>query len=358
MNVPRGIALRMFARATWNLWRKNPLSVSFEITHACTANCWHCNWGGPIKETRRAPQEYAAISRKLNPVVVNISGGEPLARGDVEEVVRAVARPGRLPWMVVVSNGSQLTPAKFQRLKAAGMHQLSLSIDFPDDRHSEFRRIPGLFDHLDRTVPACVALGQDDILLNCCITAWNFRTLPDIVRVAARWGVPVNFSAYTPLRMDDTSGLVKHNGSPDELREAIERVIELRRAGFPVYTSERTLWKFYRFLIEGSTPGCQAGYKFVVVNPDGRLTPCAMVMAYFDDHRTMQRDFSRHNTCTACYISTRANTEKSPRELIADNLAVLGQIFRRRAPSGQAPRPRRPEAHDPLPARQQGGALP
>jgi MoaA/NifB/PqqE/SkfB family radical SAM enzyme len=359
MNVPRGIALRMVARATWNLWRKNPLSVSFEITHACTANCWHCNWGGPIKETRRTPGEYAAISRKLNPVVVNISGGEPLARGDVDEVVRAVARPGRLPWMVVVSNGSQLTPAKFQRLKAAGMHQLSLSIDFPDDRHSTFRRIPGLFDHLDRTVPACVALGQeDDVLLNCCITAWNFRTLPDIVHLAARWGVPVNFSAYTPLRMDDTAGLVKHNGSPDELRGAIEQVIALRRAGFPVYTSERTLWKFYRFLIEGSAPGCQAGYKFVVVNPDGRLTPCAMVMAYFDDHRAMQRDFSRHNTCEACYISTRANCEKRPRELIADHLTVLRQIFGRRAPSGQAPSPHQAEARDPLPVRQQGGALP
>jgi MoaA/NifB/PqqE/SkfB family radical SAM enzyme len=330
MNVPTGIALRMLARATWNLWRKNPLSVSFEITHSCTANCWHCNWGGPIKETRRTPGEYAAISRKLNPVVVNISGGEPLARGDVEDVVRAIARPGRLPWMVVVSNGSNLTPAKFQRLKAAGMHQLSLSIDFPDDRHSQFRRIPGLFDHLDRTVPACVALGQDDdILLNCCITAWNYRTLPDIVRVAARWGVPVNFSAYTPLRMDDTSGLVKNKGTAEveQLHTAIEQVIELRRQGFPVYTAERTLWKFYRFLIEGSAPGCKAGYKFVVINPDGRMTPCAMVMAYFDDHRAMQRDFSRHNDCSACYISTRANTEKSPRELLGDNLAVLGQML-------------------------------
>ncbi len=340
MNVPRGIALRMVARSAWNLWRKNPLSVSFEITHACTANCWHCNWGGPIKETRRTPAEYAAIARKLNPVVVNISGGEPLARGDVEQVVRAIARPDRLPWMVVVSNGSQLTPAKFQRLKAAGMHQLSLSIDFPDDRHSEFRRIPGLFDHLDRTVPACVALGQeDDVLLNCCITAWNYRTLPEIVHLAARWGVPINFSAYTPLRVDDSSGLVKHNGSADELRAAIEQVIELRRAGFPVYTTERTLWRFYRFLIEGSAPGCKAGYKFVVINPDGRMTPCAMVMAYFDDHRTMQREFSRHNTCTACYISTRANSEKSPRELLGDHLTELRQLLRPRRKGRAASQP-------------------
>jgi len=328
MNISRSIAFRMFAQATWNLWRKHPLSVSFEVTHACTANCWHCNWGGPIKETRRTPDEYAAICRKLNPVVVNISGGEPLARGDVDDIIRAIAQPGRLPWIVVVTNGSQLSPERFLKLKAAGMHQLSLSIDFPDQRHNTFRRIPGLFEHLDRAVPECVGRGEpDDISLNCCITAWNYRDLPEIVRLAARWGVAVNFSAYTPLRMDDPKGLVRHNGSPGELRRAIEAVVELKRAGLPVYTSERTLWKFYRFLVEGHIGGCQAGYKFLVVNPDGRMTPCAMVMAYFDDHRAMQRGFSSRNTCGACYISTRANCEKTPGELLGDNLAILGKVL-------------------------------
>ncbi len=328
MNVTKGIAARMVARATWNIWCKNPLSVSFEVTHSCTANCWHCNWGGPIKETRRTPQEYAVIARDLNPVVLNISGGEPLARGDLDDVVRAVAHPGRLPWIVVVTNGSQLSQERFLRLKAAGMHQLSVSIDFPDHRHSDFRRIPGLFEHLDRVIPELVGIGDaDDISLNCCITAWNHRDLPDIVRLAQRWGVSVNFSAYSLLRMDDPKGLVKHNGSAQELKRSIETVIELKRAGLPVYTSERVMWKYYRFLIEGYAGGCQAGYRFVVVNPDGRLTPCAMVMAYFTDHRTMQREFSCKNTCGACYISTRANAEKTPRELLEDNLAVLGRAL-------------------------------
>jgi hypothetical protein len=50
-----------------------------------------------------------------------------------------------------------------------------------------------------------------------------------------------------------------------------------------------------------------------------------MVMAYFDKQEEMLRDFTRQNTCTACYISTRANTEKSFRELLEDN----GVIFRK-----------------------------
>lgn len=327
MNVSRSVAVRMLAQSAWNLVRKRPLSVSFEITHSCTANCWHCNWGGPIKETRRTPQEYAEICRALKPVVVNVSGGEPLARGDVEDVVRALARPGRLPWLVVVSNASQLTPERFLGLKRAGMHQLSLSIDFPDERHSKFRRIPGLFERMNEVVPECTRLGDpEDVSLNCCITAWNYRALPDIVRLAERWGVPVNFSVYTPLRMDDAGGMARTTDAAG-VRRAFEEVIELRRQGKPVYTSERVMWRFHDFLMSGHAGGCKAGERFLVVNPDGRLTPCAMVMAYFDDQASMRAQFTAHNKCDLCYISTRANTEKGAREFLGDNVAVLQNLL-------------------------------
>lgn len=322
------MALRMLAHGTWNVLRKRPLSVSFEVTHACTANCWHCNWGGPIRETRLGPEEYAAICRELDPVVSHVSGGEPLARGDLDEIIRAMANPGRLPFMIVVSNASQLTPERFLRLKRAGMDQLSVSIDFPDDRHSEFRRIPGLFDRMGRVIPECARIGDPgDVVLNCCISSWNFRAVPDIVRVAESWGVSVNFSAYTPLRTDDERGLVRGDEHRGELRRVFDQLLALKRAGKPVYTSERVLGRFYRFLCGEEVPNCQAGIRFLVINPDGRLTPCAMVMAYYNDQRTMQREFSCRNTCTRCYISTRANTEKAPSEFLGDNVAVLSRLL-------------------------------
>lgn len=330
MNIPKSMLPRMLLRGAWNALRGRPLTVSFEVTHVCTADCGHCNWGGAIKETRRSPAEYAAIYRELRAPVVNISGGEPMARGDLDDIIRAIARPGRLPWVVVVSNCSQLTPERFLRLKDAGMHQLSASIDFPDDRHSTFRRIPGLFDHMDRVIPECTRLGDpDDITLNCCITAWNFRDLPGVVRLAGRWGVRLNFSVYSKLRMDDPTGLLE--GGPDEvkqeLRRAIEHVIALQRDGLPVYTSASTLWKFHDFLIEGYRGGCRAGERFLVVNPDGRMTPCAMVMAYYDDQQTMKREFTSQNTCGRCYISTRANAEKSAGQMLADHAGWVGRLI-------------------------------
>jgi hypothetical protein len=142
--------------------------------------------------------------------------------------------------------------------------------------------------------------------------------------------------------MDDPKGLVKHHESAvaSELKEKIAEVVALKREGYPVYTSERVLWKYHDFLLAGRAPGCQAGYRFLVINPDGRLTPCAMVMAYFNDHRTMQREFSSKNTCEACFISTRANAEKTFAESLADNADTLRLLLpwnwaSRRAPVGR-----------------------
>ncbi|MEN8145706.1 MAG: radical SAM protein [Gemmatimonadota bacterium] len=327
MNISGKLAAQMAARAIRNKIQKKPISVSFEITHSCTANCWHCNWGGPIKETRLNADQYAEICRELNPVVCNISGGEPLARGDVYEIVEKVGGKKNLPWMVVVSNSSNLTPERFFRLKDAGMHQLSVSMDFPDDRHSEFRRIPGLFDHMSEVIPDLAKVNKyDDILLNVCITAWNYKSVPDIIRLAKDWGVPVNLSVYSHLRVQDREGLPKAELFAD-LKQTLEEAIDLQKGGYPLYTKPSVIWKYYQFLTEGGISGCQAGKGFLVVNPDGRMTPCAMVMAYFDTQKDMLNQFTKQNTCDQCYISTRANTEKTIADHLRDNGEILSRIL-------------------------------
>jgi len=323
MNISGRLALKMLFRGIRNRFAQRPLSVSFEITHYCTANCWHCNWGGPVKaETRLGPEDYAEICRELRPVVSHISGGEPLARGDVAEITRAMANPGTLPWMVLVSNASALTVEKYRKLREAGINQFSISLDFPDERHSEFRRIPGLFDKMSRVIPEITALGHNDLSLNACITAWNYRDLPAIVELTKRWNTKINFSCYTPLRNSDERGLPRED-KLQEVRDAFQRVIDMKRAGYPVYTSERVMWKFFQFFTDRGIPGCQAGRGFLVINPDGMLIPCAMVWARYKSQREMLREFTPQNTCQGCFISTRANTEKRFRDFLADNWEML-----------------------------------
>ena len=340
MNITGRLALKMLVRGIRNKFEQRPLSVSFEITHYCTANCWHCNWGGPVKgEKRLQAEDYAAICRELRPAVSHISGGEPLARGDVYDIARAMSNPGDLPWMILVSNAAALNVDKYETLRKNGINQFSISLDFPDDRHSDFRRIPGLFDKMNRVIPQITRLGNNDLSLNACITAWNYRELAAMVKLAKRWNTKINFSVYTPLRLSDSRGLPKKDRLRD-VQEAFQQVVDLKKAGYPVYTSERVMWKYFKFFTDSGIPGCQAGRRFLVINPDGILVPCAMVSAKFSSQRDMLREFTAHNRCDMCYISTRANTEKTLGDFLTDNWEMLfRQIFKRSNGSSPLPPP-------------------
>jgi hypothetical protein len=86
-------------------------------------------------------------------------------------------------------------------------------------------------------------------------------------------------------------------------------------------TSEKVARRYTDFYKTMSAPDCRTGYRFCIVNPDGRLTPCAMfIEERYDSRKELIEKFAKQSDCTGCYISMRANTEKSAWELLTDNL--------------------------------------
>jgi MoaA/NifB/PqqE/SkfB family radical SAM enzyme len=150
-----------------------------------------------------------------------------------------------------------------------------------------------------------------------------------MVELAKKWNTKINFSVYSPLRISDESGMPSEEKLKD-VRDVFQKVIDMKKAGYPVYSSERVMWKYYQFFTDRGIPGCEAGRRFLVINPDGSLTPCAMVWAKYNSQRDMLREFTANNTCEQCYISTRANTEKKFGDFFADNWEMLAkQVFSR-----------------------------
>lgn len=315
-------SLSLAVRGAANYVRRRPLCVSFEITYNCNARCKHCHLGGSAPENRAAPEELGRISRELNPVVAQVSGGEPLLRKDVEEVVRALRRPGRAPFIVLTTNGSLLTGEKYGRLREAGVDEISLSLDYPDERHDEFRGIPGLFQKI-RTL----ALGLKDvrnpgITLSCVIQRDNFRELPRLAELAREWGLRMNFSSYTPLRTRKKEYMIPAE-EIGELREVLDQVLEFKRRNDTVFTSDYVLGRIPEYFTNGAVEGCRAGERFFVVNPDGTLSPCGLIIRKYRSQKEMRRDFLKTNDCALCYTSIRANTEKPVRYAIGDGLRSI-----------------------------------
>lgn len=322
------------ARTICNLVTGKPLCASFEITHNCTADCRHCDKGAPVDDRPVGASEYGRICRELHPVLVQVAGGEPLTREDLPEVIEALRNPGRPPVIALITNGSLLTEEKYDSLRRAGVHQFSISLDFPDSRHDENRRIPGLFEHLARLIPRLSSLGHGDVVVNCCITRANYEELGRIAELVNGWGVKLNFSTYTSLRTGDTDLNLRHPEDTARLDSIIDDLYSGRPGYSSIMTSERVMRRYCSFYETCRVPGCRAGRRFLVVNPDGLLTPCAMhIDERYADRRELLDRFSRKNTCGGCYISSRANTEKAAWELLVDNLRFW-RLSRKRMQEG------------------------
>jgi MoaA/NifB/PqqE/SkfB family radical SAM enzyme len=319
------LALRIAGRTAWNMIVKKPICIALEVTHNCTANCRHCDKGPKVEDNAVGPAEYKRICEELSPAVIQIAGGEPLKRADIVEIVKAVNNPEHPPYLVLVSNASLFTKEKYLKLRDAGIKQFSISLDFPDNRHDDFRRIPGLFDHLNRLVPEILSLGNGDVVINTCITRANYPYLPDIIKVVAGWGAKLNFSTYTDLRTHDDQYNLQHPKDTARLNHIIDEIYSNGFGRECVMTSKKVMRRFSRFYENDKyMPNCRTGHKFLIVNPDGRLTPCAMfIEERYSSQKELIEKFANKTSCGGCYVAIRANTEKGLWELLTDNLRTL-----------------------------------
>jgi len=315
----------MAGRTALNMMTQKPICIALEVTHNCTANCRHCDKGPRVEDNAVGAEEYRRICNALSPSVIQIAGGEPLKRDDLAEIVRALHRPKKPPFLALVSNASLLTKDKYLELRDAGIQQFSISLDFPDDRHDSFRRIPGLFKHLDTLVPELLSYGHGDVVINTCITRANYPYLLDIVGKVSSWGAKLNFSTYTDLRTNDPEFNLRHPDDTDKLNAIIDKMFEDGNGTDCVMTSQRIMRRFVEFYVNDChQPNCHTGRKFLIVNPDGRLTPCAMfINDRYDSQKELIEKFADKSDCGGCYVAIRANTEKSVWELVTDNLRTL-----------------------------------
>src|ERR1022692_1431941 len=97
--VPLIDSIRIIGRGSLNWIAERPIVVSFEVTDSCTCYCRHCDHGGPKDDRANLrPHEYRRYMEAWRPGVVQVSGGEPMMRDDLVEIVRQIKGHSRLPY--------------------------------------------------------------------------------------------------------------------------------------------------------------------------------------------------------------------------------------------------------------------
>jgi MoaA/NifB/PqqE/SkfB family radical SAM enzyme len=314
-----GIAFRTLK----NIIVGRPVTVSFEVTYNCNARCKHCDLGDYIKEPKKTPDDFARWIEELRPAVAQISGGEPMLRKDIYDIVREMRRRDPVAVFVITTNVSILNEERYLKLREAGIDQFSFSLDYPDERHNEFRSLKGNFEHIRDLSKKLVKHGNKDIILACVVQSDNFRDLPRMAELAKEWGVAINFSTYNSLRTDNTDYLVQSNGDLSELTQIVDKLAAMQKDGYPIMTSEWTLRQMIKFFRTGHYANCRAGTRFMIVGPTTELTPCGMFRETYESQKDLQKRFASQNKCDLCFTSIRANSEKTAYRLLVDALRVV-----------------------------------
>ncbi len=317
-------AVKIGVRSLWNRSIGRPVCVSFEVTHSCVADCVHCDKGGIKPDPAlMSLADYRRYSEELKPGVCQMSGGEPLLRDDLEDIIRAVKRPSGLPMVVCVSNSWLMTEERYLSLNDAGASLFSISLDFPDERHDDFRRVPGLFAKMSLLIPHLVKkYGRRNIVLNSALTHANFAEIPGLVAKAEEWGTQISFSAYSALRTGDKSLCITAPEDLALLRRHLDWAKEHRRRSSSIMNSDYILDQTYRFFANGGMNGCQAARRFLVIRPDGLINGCSMFPELqYGSYEDVVRQFkATREHCDQCYVAIRASTERSLPRLIRDNI--------------------------------------
>ncbi len=285
---------------------RRPFAVHLEVTKNCGLRCNFCDYWKTGKELRL--DDYAAILRKLDPLTLVITGGEPMIRKDLPQLVARIKRALGFIYISVITSGYLLTRDNGLALWNAGIDHFSISLDFLGEEHDRNRGRPGLFARIADTAPRLVAAGVDNLVFNTVVMEDNLDHLVPLVRQAKAWGAKVGFSTYNHRK----NGNLEHRVTQrtySKLETVVGELIGLKRELRNITNSDYYLSRIPEyFRSERGIAGCIAGRKLLQVTPDGYVKRCAdtEVLGHWTEFspRAVQP-----TECTDCWYACRGETE-------------------------------------------------
>ncbi|MHC4623083.1 MAG: radical SAM protein [Planctomycetota bacterium] len=201
--------------------------VVYNCTPRCNLKCLHCysSSGSGRHDTElttaQANKLLADLADADCPVVL-FSGGEPLLRTDIFELLTKARRLGLRT--VVSTNGTLIDPDTAARLADAGLSYAGISLDGPQDFHDSFRQLTGSFKATLSGIENCKKAGIKTGL-RFTITGPNAHHVPAIFDIAASVGV-TRICFYHLIRTGRAKDLRQRTLSPQRTRQTVDTIIE------------------------------------------------------------------------------------------------------------------------------------
>jgi PqqA peptide cyclase len=252
----------------------NPLALIAELTHRCPLHCVYCS--NPVELTARSEElpteswaRVFAQAAQAGVLQADFTGGEPLARPDILDLVRAARTSGL--YVNLISSGLPLDETRLEQLVAAGLDHFQLS--FQGAREDTANEISGTKSHAQKLrVLEWLKKVRVAVTLNFVIHRRNIDQIEEMLKIAES-------SSATRVEFANVQYYGWAFANREHLlptRAQLDRSLEVLRAA-----EERLRGKIR---IESVVPDyyakypkpCMGGWgrKLLLITPDGDALPC------------------------------------------------------------------------------------
>jgi len=173
---------------------QHPYCLIYIATQNCVRNCLYCYadsaaTGRHREETLLPFARLAELVReagKLGVGVINLTGGDPFVRKDIEDIILLILENGIFPW---VSTKARVSKGTATRLAHAGLPVMQVSIDACDKAiQDDLCQCEGSYEDITHSIAALVESGIG-VYTNTVVTAMNVDHIPDLVAFLKSQGV-------------------------------------------------------------------------------------------------------------------------------------------------------------------------
>jgi radical SAM protein with 4Fe4S-binding SPASM domain len=266
--------------------------LAINLTRRCNLHCPHCYLdAGARRDGSRNELSTAEVQGLLDEVVgrsnetmVVLTGGEPLLRKDLEDIIAFGAERGLA--MVVGTNGTALTDRRVRSLKQAGALGAGISVDSLDEHyHDQFRGLAGSWQKTLAGIEACRRHALS-FQIHFSITDANAHELPAMIDFARACGARVLniFFLVCTGRGESMSDI-----SPLRYEQVLRALVATQPQHTDLIIRARCAPHFKRIAhqhdpdsrlnrISGRDgDGCIAGIHYCRITPEGGVTACPYI---------------------------------------------------------------------------------
>jgi MoaA/NifB/PqqE/SkfB family radical SAM enzyme len=259
--------------------RRVPNSAYLAVTAECPFACAHCSHAGREGQPELTTKQWLDVIAELKALgtcIVGFTGGEPMLRGDLPELIAAA---GPEMATLVFTTGLQLGSSEARTLAEAGCDCVTVGIESADaDEHNRTRHCgPGenSFAAASLAVEACQQAGIYTALSTVATHAkLNGPGLDDIYTMARQWNVG-ELRVLAPVATGGKAGCESFMLDEAQRETLIRFQADRNRApagpavlSFPYMEGEHCF-------------GCGAGFHHLFVDAHGELCPCDLAPLSF-----------------------------------------------------------------------------